>query len=197
MPITELASTVLAVKQGVEDKATLATAEELAYLASATEKIGGAATLIDVVEAGEDAIKAIEQLVSNRTAELTAHGEATQAAMVKVGNDTQAAMVKVGNDTQAAMVKVGNDTQTAVTTHAGTTLDGLKTDAGAVRDASLKAITDKQAVLVTELAQLQTDADTVRDDALAAVADKRAVLARELDKIQPRPGARALFYNLI
>ena len=186
MPITELASTVLAVKQGVEDKATLATAEELAYLASATEKIGGAATLIDVVEAGEDAIKAIEQLVSNRTAELTAHGEATQAAMVKVGNDTQ-----------AAMVKVGNDTQTAVTTHAGTTLDGLKTDAGAVRDASLKAITDKQAVLVTELAQLQTDADTVRDDALAAVADKRAVLARELDKIQPRPGARALFYNLI
>ncbi len=175
MPITELASTVLAVKQGVEDKAPLATAEELAYLASATEKIGGAATLIDVVEAGEDAIKAIEQLVTNRTAELTAHGEATQAALVKVGHDTQAAM----------------------TAHAGTTLTGLQSDAGDVRDAALSAITDKQAVLVTELAQLHTDADTVRDDALAAVADKRAVLARELDKIQPRPGARALFYNLI
>lgn len=135
MSITELSSAVHAVMQGVEDKAGEATAEELAYLASATEKIGGAATLTDVVEAGEDAIKAIEQLVSNRTAELTAHGESTQAA---------------------------------VTAHAGTTLDGLK-----------------------------TDADKVRDDALAAVADKRAVLARELDKIQPRPGARALFYNLI
>lgn len=175
MSITELSSAVRAVMQGVEDKAGEATAEELAYLASATEKTGGAATLVDVVEAGEDAIKAIEQLVVSRTAELTAHGEATQTALVNVGNDTQAAM----------------------TTHAGTTLTGLQSDAGNVRDAALKAITDKQAVLVTELAQLQVDAETVRDDALAALADKRAVLARELDKIQPRPGARALFYNLI
>lgn len=110
-----LRDAVKSIKGKIITAATTASPEDLAYLGTAIDRIGGRATVLEVEETGDIIMQ-----------ELTDHGAAVEAATIASINatrdaaqaavtDTKTAAEKSITDTKTAAVKTMTDTQTATT----------------------------------------------------------------------------------
>jgi len=121
-----LRDAVRAIKAKIETAAEIATPEELAYLGTAIDRIGGRATVLEVEEIGDikkDEITAHAATLEAATldtlaaaaAATTAHAQATQASTEAAINQTRTAALAVMTQTQtSAVATVNTAAQTAI-----------------------------------------------------------------------------------
>ena len=101
-------SAIEAVRDRVQSTSASATAEELAYLGTALERIGGKATVLEVVEVADaklgEMTVAMNALSDQQDARLLARGNAQDARLVSQG-DTQEARVTAEGDLQVSVLQ--------------------------------------------------------------------------------------------
>ncbi len=97
-----------AVRDRVQSTSASATAEDLAYLGTALERIGGKATVLEVVEVADaklgEMTAAMNALSDQQDARLLARGDAQDARLVSQG-DTQVARVTAEGDLQVSVLQ--------------------------------------------------------------------------------------------
>ena len=142
-----LRDAVKSIKGKIITAATSASPEDLAYLGTAIDRIGGRATVLEVEETGDIIMQ-----------ELTDHGAAVEAATIASINTTRDAAVKTMTDTQTATT----DAVTAATEDALSTMTTEKNKAvTTVQAASQNAISDSQAASYEVIARIQAVSNTV------------------------------------
>ena len=142
-----LRDAVKSIKGKIITAATSASPEDLAYLGTAIDRIGGRATVLEVEETGDIIMQ-----------ELTDHGAAVEAATIASINATRDAAVKTMTDTQTATT----DAVTAATEDALSTMTTEKNKAvTTVQVASQNAISDSQAASYEVIARIQAVSNTV------------------------------------
>lgn len=180
-----MSSSLLTAIQAVKDKIALsagtATPEELAYLGTALDRIGGRATVYEVAEMG-DAKKAeltalAEQLASaintDTTAELAAFVadvDAKIVSMTQSANTLVATSIQNITDTKNAAEAYITDVKNAATGYASTTLTATTTAITAAKDTAVAAVNDTATAKVTLIEQ----AVAALEDA-ASVAQQQAL----------------------
>lgn len=180
-----MSSSLLTAIQAVKDKIALsagtATPEELAYLGTALDRIGGRATVYEVAEMG-DAKKAeltalAEQLASaintDTTAELAAFVadvDAKIASMTQSANTLVATSIQNITDTKNAAEAYITDVKNAATGYASTTLTQTTAAIDASKNSALAAVTDAKNAAV-----LTVDGAAAELSSAAAIAQQQAL----------------------
>ncbi|MDP1605646.1 MAG: hypothetical protein Q8L93_03225 [Rhodocyclaceae bacterium] len=166
-----LRNAVRAIKEKIISGASTATPEELAYLGTAIDRIGGRATVIEVEDVGD-----------LQKAEITTHGEQVRTAAI--------ASITATRTTAEATI-----TQTRTTAEASVSQTGTTTIAS-VNTASNAAITAANANRDTVISQTNTHRDqviaqtnTFKNQALADVAAAANTVTQQFTF-----GASAYFY---
>ena len=135
----------------IANAANSATAEEIAYLATAVERIGGRVSVFELADFADD--KKVELSSSLDTAKalavaaINANKDARLAELVTLRDQAISAMTTTKNDSQAALVATSKASAELVTT----TKTTAETTMLAAKDASLAAVT---AAATTALAQI-------------------------------------------
>lgn len=126
-----LRNAVKAIKQKIIDGAASATPEELAYLGTAIDRIGGRATVLEVEEMGDVKI-----------AEITEHAQAVETATINAitatKNSAEAAIAATKNSAEASI----ESTKTTAIASVNAARDAAINAANANRDAVIAAATD-------------------------------------------------------
>jgi len=121
-----LRDAVRAIKAKIEAAAAVATPEELAYLGTAIDRIGGRATLLEVEDLGDVKMDEITALAAQRQADTIAAIDSSAGAAVAHVNATQTAATNAINATrtaaQAAITQTQNSATTQVTAAAQTAI---------------------------------------------------------------------------
>lgn len=135
----------------IANAANSATAEEIAYLATAVERIGGRVSVFELADFADD--KKVELGTSLDTAKalaisaVNANKDARLAELVTLRDQALSAMTTTKSDSQAALVATKSSAELSVTTTKAT----AETAMLATKDASLAAVT---AAAATALAQI-------------------------------------------
>ena len=87
MTDTLLVDAISAIKTKIASSAATATPEELAYLGTAIDRIGGGATAMEVVEFGDQKKTELTALAETKTAEATDAIEAVKTDAISEVND--------------------------------------------------------------------------------------------------------------
>ncbi len=133
-----LRDAVRAVKLKIQSAAASATPEELAYLGTAIDRIGGRATLLEVEELGDIKIREILEATADATADFTAARDAAQASI--------------------------NTTRDDLVAQASTTLVETANAINHIKEAAVATVVAQKeaaATSVTEAAQALTDAAAI------------------------------------
>ena len=142
-----LRDAVKSIKGKIITAATAASPEDLAYLGTAIDRIGGRATVLEVEETGDIIMQ-----------ELTDHGAAVEAATIASINATRDAAQTAVTDTKTAAEKSITDTKDA----ALSTMTTEKNKAVATAQAaSQNAINDSQTASYEAIARMQAVSNTV------------------------------------
>ena len=142
-----LRDAVKSIKGKIITAATSASPEDLAYLGTAIDRIGGRATVLEVEETGDIIMQ-----------ELTDHGAAVEAATIASINATRDASQESITATKTA----AETSITATKTAAVKTITDAKNDAVATTQAAAQnAISDSQAASYEAIARMQAVSNTV------------------------------------
>lgn len=142
MGTLDMKNAITAIQAKISTAATSATAEELAYLGTAVDRIGGRATVYEVVETGEIVKSEISAL--NTTLQDSMHLDftaKTDAAILTV-NNTMASMVASAKATETTTLKHITDQQASTNTfitNAQTVAQGNITDTKVAAEAHVTA----------------------------------------------------------
>lgn len=138
-----LATSIAALKTAVEAQAVNANAEELAYLATTIKEINGMSTLIDVIQAGQQALADIDETLDSNKAAINAE---TTAALDTLEASINSA-VQQAQRNMAALEGVGNGYVTTTTnalnsavTNATDSMDTASANAVATVEAKTAAL---------------------------------------------------------
>lgn len=150
-----LKDAVQAIYNKVATDLTNASPEELAYLSTSLEKLGGRATVYDVMDVGEDKKAEIQALAAQIIADLTLD---TSAKVTQFETDVQAIVTLQTLNFQTMVANTTTEYQTLVTT----TTDSLN-----------QTIADAEASVQAAQTDI-ADAATALQDA-AAIANQQAI----------------------
>jgi hypothetical protein len=110
-----LQNAVQAIYTKIQTSMTDATPEELAYLGTALEKLGGRATVYDVMQVGDDKIAEIGVVAVNLTATLNTDADAVIAAAIVSIDDAVSAAQSSIDDLGVSAGLVITDLEDALT----------------------------------------------------------------------------------
>jgi hypothetical protein len=148
-----LRDAVKAIKQKVQNAAADSTAEELAYLATAVERIGGRGSLLEMEELGDVKMAEFTVLAGQTQKGVTDAIEAKRVATETSINTTTTAANQSMNDTKAAAVQTVNTTVT----------NGQKA-INDTRDAAVTTMADKQTSTIAAVTKAANDAATAANN---------------------------------
>lgn len=131
-----LRDAVRAIKAKIEAAAAVATPEELAYLGTAIDRIGGRATLLEVEDLGDVKMDEITALAAQRQADTIAAIDSSAGAAVAHVNATQTAATNAINAIRTAA-------QTAITQTAIQQAAAARDEAIATAQAAAHSITQQ------------------------------------------------------
>ena len=136
-----LRNAVRAIKQKIIDGAATATPEELAYLGTAIDRIGGRATVLEVEEMGDAKI-----------AEISAHAQSVEAATIaSISATRDAAETHIGQVKTSAQAAI-DATRDAAISAVTTTKNAAITETNANRDAVIAAAQSFKAQALADVA---------------------------------------------
>ena len=162
---------VRAIKQKILTGAETATPEELAYLGTAIDRIGGRATVLEVEEMGDIKI-----------AEITEHAQAVETATINTitatKNSAEAAIESTKSAAQAAITATKNSAEASIESTKTTAIASVN----AARDAAINAANANRDAVIAA-------ATNFKNQALADVAAAANSVTQQFVF-----GARAYFY---
>ena len=164
-----LRDAVKSLKSKIISTAATANAEDLAYLGSAINNIGGRATVLEVEETGDIIMQALTDHGAQVEADTIASIEATRDTAQANVTATKDAAEKSITDTKTAAVQTMTDTQTTTTdavnaaaaTAIATMTDEKNNAVATAQAAAQNAIDDSQAASHNAIQQMQAVANTV------------------------------------
>lgn len=167
-----MASSLVSAVQAVKDKIALAagtaTPEELAYLGTALDRIGGRATVYEVVEMGDAKMAELTALAETLAEAINADTTAELADFVASVDAKIAAMVASANILVDTSIENITGVKNSATAHASSTLTATTT-----------AITAAKTAAVAEVAAAASSVTISIDEAAAALSDAASIAQQQ------------------